>query len=343
MTSGTYLLGYNPTPRNRKIFCIIATVMWILLSGLRGASVGADTEAYKIGFEQLDRKSWDELFRNFSDIFFQGADGKDPGYNILAKVIYTICPNYQFFLIFIACLFHIPLGIIIYKESSAPLLSWMIYSSLFYSFFAITGHRQTIATALVVLIGYQFIKKRKLICFLLLVAIASTIHASSIIFLPFYFISRVKIGRIGLILFLGTFPITYVYRNQLMSLVAGFIGYEEYTEYATSGPVMFLIVFLMIMLVIIVGAKSILGDKNSNVSSWMTAICIAFVFIPLAFVNPSAMRGVQYYSIFLILLMPETLRMFNRQDKKIVYLVCVSVLLFALVRNNPTYLFFWQK
>ena len=64
-------------------------------------------------------------------------------------------------------------------------ISWVVYSTLFYSFFAITGHRQTIATGIVVWGGLECIRKRKLIPFLLLTFVAYTIHASAICVLPF--------------------------------------------------------------------------------------------------------------------------------------------------------------
>lgn len=60
------------------------------------------------------------------------------------KFFQIFSTDYQLFLVFIAIVFFVPMGILIYKYSEAPYLSYVLFSSLFYSFFAITGHRQTI-------------------------------------------------------------------------------------------------------------------------------------------------------------------------------------------------------
>lgn len=342
--SGYYLIYCNPSKANRRRFCIIATICWVALSGLRAASIGADTAGYMNGYENMGNVSWEALFLRFRSILFLGAEGKDPGYNIVAKLVYTVSPNYQVFLLVIAALFHIPLGILIYKKSSDPLLSWVLYSCLFYSFFAITGNRQTIATAMVVLLGYRLIEKRNLILFLIIVALAYTIHASVIIFLPFFFLYRLRVGRKGIVLSLLLFPVVYINRVRILSVLSAFIGYEQYEEYGTTGPITFTFVYFVVMMVLLIGYGAITknDEKAKLISPWINAICVAFDFIPLAFVNPSAMRGIQYYSIFLIFLLPDLMNAFDKKSQRIARLGCILLLVFLLIRNNPSYCFFWQ-
>lgn len=134
------------------------------------------------------------MAQNFADVsdYIGGADIKDPGYAAVVKAFQTFSTNYQAYLVFIALLFMIPMAIWIYRNSSMPCLSFIIFSTLFYSFYAVTGIRQTIATSLVVFIGYEFIKKKKPIPFLLLMFIAFFIHKSCICFLPFVFFAHKK-------------------------------------------------------------------------------------------------------------------------------------------------------
>lgn len=341
---GYYLIYDKPTKENRKLFCIIAAACWVLLSGLRAASIGADTEAYMYGYINLGNVSWHSLFSNLKSILFLGAEGKDPGYNIVAKLVYTVSSEYQFFLFLISALFHIPLGILIYKKSDDPLLSWLLYSCLFYSFFAVTGNRQTIATALVVLIGYRFVEKRKLIPFLILAAVAYTVHASVIIFVPFYFLYKLKLKKSGIVVSLILFPIVYAFRTKILSVLSTFIGYEQYGEYNTSGPITFTVVYFAVIIVLLLGYDAITQNKEraAQISPWISAACVAFDFIPLAFVNPSAMRGIQYYSIFLIFLLPDLINAFDDKSRKIARLGCILLLIILLIKNNPTYNFFWQ-
>lgn len=102
----------------------------------------------------------------------------------------------------------------------------MIYSTLFYYFFAFTGHRQTIATAIVVFIGYEYVKKRKFIPFSLITLLAFTIHKSSLIFFPFYFIANFNITRMHIITSLVCFPFLILFRIPIASNIMQLSGYN---------------------------------------------------------------------------------------------------------------------
>ena len=50
----------------KKKFCIIASLQWIILSGLRAWSVGADTYGYKVNhFDRVINTSWKMLLDDF--------------------------------------------------------------------------------------------------------------------------------------------------------------------------------------------------------------------------------------------------------------------------------------
>ena len=89
----------------KKVFCFLAALAWIFISGFRGWSVGADTLAYKDNFDRILRSSWDDLWTNFIDVIFKDGKGKDPGYALLEKVFQIFSENYQAWLVFIAIVF----------------------------------------------------------------------------------------------------------------------------------------------------------------------------------------------------------------------------------------------
>ena len=191
---GYLFLNKNKSDTNTKIYCGIVALQWILISGLRHISIGADTEAYSWYFYDAQSISWKRAFTRVFEYVFKGDDStKDPGYIIFEKVGLLISDNYQIFLLLIALIFTGFMAVWIYRNSSMPVVSYIIYSTLFYAFFAITGHRQTIATALVVFWGYKYIKERKLVKFLILAFLAYIIHKSSLVFVPVYFIANIPI------------------------------------------------------------------------------------------------------------------------------------------------------
>ncbi|MHA6533612.1 EpsG family protein [Paenibacillus sp. BAC0078] len=340
---GAILLWYKPTELNKKFFCIVVSLQWILLSGLRHISIGTDTFAYKIySFDITKNQSWDYLKNNFVDIIFNGASGKDPGYHLLEKLIQIFSVDYQVFLFFIALVFTIPMGIWIYKNSVEPYMSFLIYSCMFSSFFAITGLRQTVATAIVVFIGYKFIRERKLWIFLILVLIAFTVHKSALSFLPFYFIANKKITKKYLLTISISIIFISTFRNQVMITIGNLMGYQQYVnQFEGAGTWTFSILLLLLALITIWKYK-ILISNNSKTTNYINALLMAFVFVPLTFVDPSAMRVVQYYSIFIILLLPEILKIFPVRERVVFYHIITILLVFLFVKNNPQYIFFWQ-
>lgn len=326
---------------SKKVFCTIASFNWIILSGLRHLSIGADTYQYKLSFINACKTSWKDVFNNFIEVYSGITDGKDPGYLFFEKVCSIFTHNYQVYLIIIALIFMGLLAYFIYKNSSNPFLSYLLFSTLFYAFFAITGHRQTIATALTVLLGYELIKKRKLCLYILVIIISYTIHKSSIIFLPFYFIYNKKITKNYIIFMLMSIIFSFSYRFQLSEFFKQLAGYEEYGVYEGAGTEVFTF-FLLLMFLVALYFYPILKKRNINANHYINALFLACFFVPLTYINPSAMRVVQYFSIFIMLALPDIVNCFKKQDKQFILYLVVIILLFLFIKGQPVYLFFWQ-
>lgn len=327
--------------KNKKIFCILASINWILLSGLRHLSIGADTLKYGYYFEKVGNISWSSLWRERVDVFFRGSLGKDPGYIVFQKLIRLITSNYRVYLFIIAVIFTGALGIWIYRNSSNSLMSFIIYSCLFYSFFSITGTRQTIATGMVVLVGYECIKKRSLWIFLLLILIASTIHLSAICYLPFYFVANKEITNRYLLIYGCTFMGIFLFKGQIYRIASNVIGYDQYLPNQGGRTLTFNIFLLALALVTLMKRNEILINKPMA-KHYINGLLIAVVLVPFTFVNPAAMRVIQYFSLFIILLVPEIINSFKKKERLFVFLVACSTLIILLIKNNPMYMFFWQ-
>lgn len=362
------LLWIRPTQGKKKVFCALAAGNWILLSGLRHFSIGADTVAYQFAFYDSKYKSWSVLFKNFRNtifnwklfdegIMYSGNEAtgsafdllmgenalavKDPGYAILCKAFYTIMPDYTAFLIFIAIVFTVPLAILIYRHSKEPLMSFLIYSCLFYSFFAITGHRQTLATG-IALIGYlAFAEKKRFIPFLITILLAYPLHKSVLAFIPIYFLQYIKMDRKKVIIVLIAFPIVFLLRGPLATVLSSFSGYDGYDKAEGGQGFTFLLVYVVLMIATLwKGKEATIINPHAN---WtLAAVCLAFLLTPLMFVNANLMRLVQYYSIFLMLYIPDLVMTFDDHETQFAYVLVLFVLVGLFVRNNPQYLFFWQ-
>lgn len=63
----------------RKALCVLYCLQWILLSGLRAYTVGADTFAYKIyHFDVTYATPWNRLFPSFPSTCMVAAESRIP-------------------------------------------------------------------------------------------------------------------------------------------------------------------------------------------------------------------------------------------------------------------------
>ena len=336
---GALLLGIQPTERKKRIFIALMTINWTLISGLRGLTVGADTLVYKGRFERTAHTSWARLFENFY-LVYVNEEGKDPGYAVFEKCVQIFTDNYQVYLVVVAVIFFAGMAWWIQKYSAEPCLSYLIFSSFLFAFYALTGLRQTLATVLVVFLGTKLIEERKFWRFLLVVAVAFTIHKSSICFLPFYFLARFPVNKKTIAGMTILTPIVFIYNAEIFRFLGYLVGYE-YAELENRGAYGFTFMYIAVT-VVMVFCLPIFRRKCERYRMYYNALFMGLLFLPLVFVNPTAMRVVQYYSLFLMLSVPQLAKCFSRKVRLPVYATMVAALLLATNVYQYTYSFFWQ-
>jgi len=326
----------------KKRVCIVGATNWILLSGLRHVTVGADTKAYQYMFGNVDNISWNSALDQIVKRITLSNTEKDPAFFLIEKSFRLVSDNYHIFLIFIACSFFIPLAIWIYRNSSDAVLSFVVFSTLFYSFFAITGQRQMIATAIAFFGGLEFIEKRKPIAFVLTVLIASFIHASAIALLPMYFFQKIKITGRKLVFYWIAIIMSFILRSSLMEILKLISGYERYSQSESAQAGAFLFLLLAMTVVYSLFYRQIQSGNNRQINIASNSLFAACFLSPLLLINESCMRVVQYYSIFIIILLPEYKNIFTKFSRRIFTVIVCAVMIVLFARNNPVYHFFWE-
>jgi transmembrane protein EpsG len=332
----------------RKQYIFAISIILILQSGLRNWAVGADTYQYYLRFEDVKTSTWADIQHAVSQYYIAGV-GKDLGYDVFQKLIQYVLPHYQLFLLVIAVIFFSSLGCFIYKNTTRitdAVLAYVLYSTLFYGFFSITGQRQTIATA-ASLYAYELIKKRQLIPFLFLILLASTIHKSVLVFIPFYYIAPLKKISISYWAALLLFPVLMFYKVEILEIIHVFAGYQQFGIYKGAGTYTFSLMLLLIAGVSLLRYKAV-SLLNNEATPIYNAFLFALLFTPLTWVNPSAMRIVQYYSIFMLVLVPSLIQSFDLESpkiRKLAYTVslCLLIGLFVNANFNAEYKFYWQE
>ena len=336
--------------RNRKNYIIFICIILILQSALRHVAVGADTYAYYLKFEEIKLTSWQEIWENFRSVYVLG-EGKDAGYPLIQKVFQFFSGEYRIFLFFVAVIFFSSLGYFIYTQTkyiSDVFVAIAIYEVLFYSFFSITGLRQTLATAFTFW-GLHFIRQRKLWQYTLLIICAAFIHNSVLLFYPFYFIARLNRPRQLLAASFVIFPVMFVFGRSVAGIMALLSAQDNYMGYALSdanptGAVDFSIFLLgcgILGWIALRNAK----QRDSDMPIIYNAISIAIIFTPLTWIDSSLMRIVQYFSIFILVFLPYVINnLFRDYQTRIVAIVVLMVLFVSvIIMRNVDYAFMWEQ
>lgn len=340
---------YANEHKTRKSYIIFISIVLILQSGLRNIAVGNDTFGYKWIFEQVASYSWDEIISYFIDYSTIGM-ARDPGYLVFQKIIHTfVSESYQIILFVIAILFFFAFGRFIYYNTSTLkqiIFAYVIYSVLFYSFFSITGHRQTIAASFL-LFGYEYLKKSKYIYFVIFTLIAFTFHKSSLVFLSLLAVDKIKKPYLLLIVSIAAFPILMLFNLEYFKLLQLIIGYDEYGKYTGAGTLVFTTLLLLISIIGII-YRDYLYRISPQTQQIFKVFTLAVLFVPLTWVNPSAMRVVLYFSIFLVIFVPlivESISAKASNLRKTIFIIAVLVLIILYTRAawNTEYKFFWQN
>lgn len=328
--------------RGNKMFCVQATIQWILISGLRSTQVGADTERYRIMFENTINMSWSQIKLAILQLFDGNAIYKDPGYYLIIKVFQIFSKNYNLYLTVVAAIFMIPFGIWVYKNSENSLMSYIIFSCLFYSFFAITGTRQTIVTGIIVFWGTELLHKRKYWAFYLILILLYPIHKSVLAFAIFPILYKRNISNISLAIWTIAIGLAWIFKGRLMTITSMLMGYDQYDQLIEGAGASTFTLLFMIVLIFGVFVKNIVIQQYPHSIEAYNAMFIAAILLPMVSINQSAMRGVQYFSIYLVLFIPWIITSIKENQRRMVNIIGACLLVLLLIRNNPIYTFFWQ-
>lgn len=337
------LLKNNPNQTKRKIYCGIVALQWILISGLRHISVGgADNYSFYARFEMTKTTSWKTILQENWDYIFNGLDAKDPGYTLVTKVFQIFSNDFQVFLIFIAVVFTSLMAWWIYKYSSMPEISFFIYSVIFYAFYAVTGYRQTLATALIVFLGYDFAKDRKWVKFAIVSFIAFMLHKSSVVFIVYYFIANINLTVPYVSIMSIAILAVAVLGIRLYGPIALALGFEEAAIMYDGGGAETYATALLLVCIATFVVYPWVKKRRQDAKYLYNMMFLTTASTLLIYQQQGFMRIQQYYSLFIMIMIPELILSIEKKYRTLAYICVVGVLLLYLIGIQPRYRFFFQ-
>ena len=211
----------------RWVYILISLLPLFAVVGFRGADLGADTGVYLNNFNNVSKTPWSELFDNTRMEYGYLVFVKLLGYIVHdARVYQVICA-----LIYLAAMFTFSI-----QQKKSPFLFIYFFATLGLYTFMFTGTRQCLAMS-ICLFSYVFIRKRKIIPFILLVVLAYFFHKSSILFLVTYFIHNRKITWYNMLIYGGISALSVYYIENIQQFFNDALDYDYQIESTGSGGI----------------------------------------------------------------------------------------------------------
>lgn len=348
----------NKNKFRKKVFLIISFGILTIIAMLRKYTVGIDLEIiYTPTFEEIKNIS----FANLSKVSIE------IGYAFINKVLSLFTDDIQILIVFSSiCTFPI-YGWFIYKNSKDVVLSTLLFLITSTYFMSMNVVRQALAISLI-LIAYETIKKNKTLKSIVLILIATSIHASAIICLSFILFKRLKWKKSYLRNSLIILIIALIFMNPIISIyssVTESVGlsnnknYDYYLESdrfgvgyinlsSLSDVVLYAFVFLLGCYLLAIYENE---DNNYDFLMYMSYLAILFTILSLKMSVIS--RLALYFIPFVLLMIPEELlKMKNRKNRQFICVILVGFLFakYVYILNFLAgelfgvvpYLFFWQ-
>lgn len=321
-----------------KIYCVLVTIILILLSGLRSYQMGQDPKTYKFLFEYFKQFSVKEIIL---------MNHTEKGYVILENIIGGIFGGFQWHMIIIAIIYTVPIAILVKRYSQNPWISFFVFLGFGFFTDSLTALRQTVAVGLTVL-AFLCIRNKKLIKYFILVFIASTFHIDALAFIPIYWFRKVKFNNKIIIASIITITASYIFKSHLYKFVNLFSRQVYEVNPNTGGDRLFIFIILTVILSFIYG-KAMIKENEYNKMIIYMMIITAIIYPVLSF-NPAVYRMNWYFFIYLIIFIPNLLGVIK--DKVVYFIIFIgyigmSIYFLYAVSLRPDslmspFLFFWQ-
>lgn len=167
---------------------------------------------------------------------------------------------------------------------------------------------------------------------------------SSLCFLPFYWVAKIKINKISLTAYWIAIISAFVFKYQFFTLLQRIIGYEQYQDYEGARAGSFMILLMMLSAFVTLFYKKMFKYDDFFGQISINALFVACVFSSLLLINQSCMRVVQYFSFFIMFILPECKYAFKEgKSRSLFFVICCAVMIFLMANHNMNYVFFWQE
>lgn len=282
-------------------YLMLCCVEIILLAGLRGFTVGADTKVYLDALEYYSGLPKNELL--FAKLVY--PFDFEPGYFLLTKLCAFLNMPKAIFLFIVAIIIYVPVFYSIYRHSRMPYISILTYFALGIFAYSLGIFRQMMALS-IILCGLKYFEEGKLIPYLLLVIMAATFHVTALAMIIVYFLYHFHVERYAKWIAVAQIICFVLGRPLIMVATFIFPQYAHYLggKYDVQGGTHLMLLFLNVILYarIYLYRRGILKNRVD-----IAALSLGVVVQAIGYSMALFGRMVPYFSFFAIFSIPDIL------------------------------------
>lgn len=316
----------------------IAFLFVAIVVGLRGRSVGVDTESYYHWFHLINHDPTSNI-----------VEKCEPLYKLLNQSVFASGGGPEIVVFICALITLCLIAYVAYRYSPSILLSlagWYVFGTFFSMHNAV---RQCVASA-IIFYSIRFIIQRRLVKFLITIAIAAGFHYSALIFLPMYFLYKTNCKRVILTVswlislicvFMPNFLIQLLQDNRYLipQQYVWLIFSTQVTEFELKGgPKLMFLQFICLSLLYVY------GRIKENTYRFIIFLTIIGLILNNMFIHYGVMvRLSQYFTIFITLSLPiaiqDVFKRYNRVLVSFIMYLCCMILYLRMVSVNTNAIF----
>lgn len=320
------IVGYGElVSKNNLAVFVFFLMLWLLLA-CRSVEVGTDTENYKYFFATQSNQSLSQIF-NVS---------VEPLFKALNWLIGQVTKNFQIYLAIIGAITVIPIATLYNQDKRHSYLKIILFVNMSVFVMLFSGIRQAIAMS-IGLIAFHFVKKKKLISFLITVFIAIGFHTSAFILFAMYPLYYFKLKKKHLYIIVPLIAIVYIFNRPIFTGLLNIMmlfntRYDDYVSLGNTGAVTMIICFAAFTLFayIIPDAQKV-DDNFIGMRNYLLLATLLQCFAPL---HALAMRMNYYYILFVPVVVSMALNYVDNRWKQIAkvaeIVMCVFFTLYFL-------------
>jgi len=328
---------YLDNKSNKKTYIIISGFLIFLFLALRSRFIGStDTAHYYDAMKSaIQSKSWED---------FYNPDLYETGFQAFVYLLSRIFRDPQWIIVISTAIYVGAVCFFIYKNSDDVVMSLVMYVALDLMTFQMQGMRQAIAMSLC-LLAYECAKNKKLMLFIILCALATTMHSTAIVFFIVYPIIKFKFSYFNIAIFAVVSLLVLILSEEIVA-IGNLLFDKNYHSVVETGGYVATIIYVLILGLFMFFGKNLKNDNKIVGLFYITFV--GFICFLLRYTGVRIAERISYYFIFgQLALLPKALNIFTGRERTVVkvitYILMIGLFAYRLADSVIIpYEFFWN-